>query len=194
MQCYPGPDPKDQSNPPLPYPDQSVVGSEVRFENDLVLFRAKEDLIGRDGGDDVYLVGAPKTVEWKGQGGQCGRITVPLAFITDLTSVPRPMRWLISRAGPWLEAAVVHDYLYVAWDTVERGVARERDRKFADDIMLAAMLAAEVPRWQARVIYFAVRTFGRIGYAAREECYFGNQRDPRLRYLEGVNDVVQSDA
>lgn len=193
MQCFPGVDPKDPRNPPLPYPAQSVVVEKVAFQNDLVLFRTSEDLVGRIGDQDVYLVGAPKTIHWFRPDGACAEITVPLGFITDLTSVPRPLRWLISRAGPWLEAAVVHDYLYVAWDTVEGGVARERDRRFADDIMLAGMRAANVPDWQAKAIYFAVRTFGRGGFTARQACYFGNQRDPRLQYLAGVNDVVQSE-
>ncbi len=37
--------------------------------------------------------------------------TVPAWFRTDLTSVPRPFRWLIDVGGDHAPAAVLHDYL-----------------------------------------------------------------------------------
>ncbi len=37
--------------------------------------------------------------------------TVPTGFRTDLTSVPRPFRWLIDVGGDHAPAAVLHDYL-----------------------------------------------------------------------------------
>ncbi len=37
--------------------------------------------------------------------------TVPAGFHTDLTSVPRPFRWLIDVGGDHAPAAVLHDYL-----------------------------------------------------------------------------------
>ncbi len=37
--------------------------------------------------------------------------TVPAGFRTDLTSVPRPFRWLIDVGGDHAPAAVLHDYL-----------------------------------------------------------------------------------
>ncbi len=37
--------------------------------------------------------------------------TVPAGFRTDLTSAPRPFRWLIDVGGDHAPAAVLHDYL-----------------------------------------------------------------------------------
>ncbi len=37
--------------------------------------------------------------------------TVPAGFRTDLTSVPRPFRWLIDVGGDHAPAAILHDYL-----------------------------------------------------------------------------------
>ncbi len=37
--------------------------------------------------------------------------TVPARFHTDLTSVPRPFRWLVDVGGDHAPAAVLHDYL-----------------------------------------------------------------------------------
>ena len=35
---------------------------------------------------------------------------VPPGFVTDFTSVPVPVRWLIPSDGPWTAAAIVHDW------------------------------------------------------------------------------------
>ena len=53
------------------------------------MLRTREALINREDDEDVYLVGAPFTVSWAGEGGgEAEDITVPAGFITDLTSVP----------------------------------------------------------------------------------------------------------
>ena len=39
------------------------------------------------------------------------RWCVPFGFHTDLTSVPRPFRWLFDVGGDYAGAAVLHDYL-----------------------------------------------------------------------------------
>ncbi len=57
--------------------------------------------------------------------------TVPAGFHTDLTSVPRPFRWLIDVGGDHAPAAVLHDYLTRPQDrTVElsRGTSTTRRR------------------------------------------------------------------
>lgn len=38
-------------------------------------------------------------------------VSVPAGYVTDLASVPRPVQWLVPRAGLYNWAAVVHDYL-----------------------------------------------------------------------------------
>ncbi|WP_180981035.1 DUF1353 domain-containing protein [Pseudovibrio exalbescens] len=87
-------------------------------------------------------------------------VRVPMGFTTDLASVPRLFRWLISPGGLHAKAAVVHDYLY------ERGVIFGPDgeekpsRRQADDIFLEAMEVLQVPYVRRHVMYAAVRVFG----------------------------------
>jgi Protein of unknown function (DUF1353) len=50
---------------------------------------------------------APLT--WTGRLGDV--FTVPVGYVTDFASVPRPLHWLISPYGAYTRAAVVHDYL-----------------------------------------------------------------------------------
>ena len=67
----------------------------------------------RDGDDANYVVGeeysASVTVTGPGAPSD-GRlkIAVPKGMLTDLCSVPRLARWLVSRVGPHLEASILH--------------------------------------------------------------------------------------
>jgi hypothetical protein len=80
-------------------------------------------------------------------------VRVPSGFETDLASVPRAFWRLFPPCGPYLEAAVVHDYLYSLGGT-------DKDREQADSIFMEAMESLGVgsaPRW---FIWLAVRMFG----------------------------------
>lgn len=81
-----------------------------------------------------------------------GPVVVPAGFDTDFASVPRiPFAYLV--AGDTAHAsAVVHDYLYRYGKCT---------RKQADEVFLEAMAAEGVPWWRARLMYRAVRLFGR---------------------------------
>ena len=171
-----------------PYPSDVVDISEFSFESDLVLFRPREDLLERKNGEDVYLNGAPFTINWCGSG-KAGSVTVPTGFITDLTSVPWVFRWFVSRAGPWLEAAVVHDYLYIAWQDLDVQGARKVDRRFADRIMFAAMTRAKVGRIRKWAIYLGVRIGGGWTYEQTNSLNFADLDDPRLIYLAGLSET-----
>jgi hypothetical protein len=185
MQCYAGPIHRES-----PYPEKRVTITKLTFEDDLVLFRPSEALIAREDESDVYLLGTDKIIHWEAVCGKCGTVKVPFGFITDLTSVPWFFRLFVSRAGPWLEAAVVHDYLYVAWAEVDGATPRAQDRKFADDIMFAAMTAAKVGALRKWAIYLAVRVFGGWTYQNSAGCAYGDQTDPRLLYLAAVPKMV----
>ena len=171
-----------------PYPDHQVQVTGVDLKSDLVLLRTREALINREDGEDVYLVGAPFTVSWMREVGLGGEITVPAGFITDLTSVPPIFRLFVSRAGPWLEAAVVHDYLYIAWQLIEGRGPRDLDRRFADDIMFAVMKKANVSAWRRWAIYLALRVAGRWTYEEDDGgiANFGDVTDARLEYLAAL--------
>lgn len=185
MKCYDAP--CEGTNP---YPDTRSGSIVVHLDADLVLYRPAERFLAADTNEpldiagDVYLTGAPYTVLWQDDlHAEPQVIRIPAGFVTDLTSVPRPLRGLVSRAGPWLEAAITHDYLYVAWQDLDDRGHREADRLFSDRLMLAAMEAANVS-WLARyAIYAAVRLFGAPAFHRRVPYRFANCRDETLLKL-----------
>ncbi len=89
------------------------------------------------------------------------RITllVPKGTPTDFSTVPAPLRPIVSRVGAHLEASIVHDYLYDAWAGF-RTEPLERDRLFADKVFRAGLVAARVPAWRRALMYRSVRRFG----------------------------------
>lgn len=86
-----------------------------------------------------------------GQEGSKDRIDVPVAFLTDFASVPRPFWWLFPRWGRYGNAAVLHDFLY--WD-------QRRPKGEADRIFLEAMEVLEVGWLTRHTLFAAVWLFG----------------------------------
>jgi len=82
-----------------------------------------------------------------------GTITVPRGFITDLASIPRCLWSFFSFAGPWMSAAVIHDYLYTPANT-------RFTRLEADLIFKEAMFNVGVDWPRREAIYRAVRLCG----------------------------------
>jgi len=98
-----------------------------------------------------------------------GTITVPRGFATDLASMPRALRWLVSTSALWSNASVLHDYLY--------GVQRW-DRPLADACFRKAMLEdPSVKGWEAAVMYAGVRIGGWYPY------YFGKCKARKGQYV-----------
>lgn len=85
-------------------------------------------------------------------------VVIPKGFVTDLASIPRGFRWLITVNGKHRKAAIVHDYLYAL-----RGVIVGRNpltRKECDVVFLEAMEVCDV-NWPTRkTMYAAVRAGG----------------------------------
>ena len=90
-------------------------------------------------------------------------------MLTDLTSVPRLARWFISRVGRHLEATIVHDFLYIAWQDLENQPIDEKHRRFADNLLFVAMKAADVNWLKIWVVYLAVRAFGAEAYVQPDD-------------------------
>ncbi len=127
--------------PPYPNPPVWAGISGFRYESDLKLARRKDGLpqVSREA---QYIVAKDHSVSFC-LDGERRRIRVTKGTLTDLASVPRPFRILVGRVGPHLEAAIVHDYQYIAWQraglapdeadaafhgrTHARGDARRRD-------------------------------------------------------------------
>ena len=151
--------------PPLGWNDITAF----KYESPLRLYRDIKAVKGRGGEDADYVVSEPYVVSYRLDGGPVQRIEVPKGMLTDLSSVPRAARVIVGRVGPHLEASIVHDFLYIAWQDVPGRPAKAEDKVFADKLMRAAMRAAKVDKTQVEIIYQAVRLFGRPAYFNEDE-------------------------
>lgn len=141
-----------------PYPETWRTVSDFEFRSHLYIARAKEAIPNGGGRETQYIVSAEYTCACRVDG-EPWEITVPSGMLTDLASVPRAARWLVGRVGPHLEAAIVHDYLFVAWQEIEGKAAREEDFRFANAVMLAGMRAGGVNGILRNLIFLAVSTW-----------------------------------
>lgn len=82
-------------------------------------------------------------------------ICVPEGFKTDLASIPRLFWSIYPPFGKYIEASVIHDYLYRI----------KFPRRVADGIFRRIMREDGVSWFTRNMFYFAVRLFGWIKYA-----------------------------
>lgn len=146
-----------------PYPVGPVKVVAFRYTEDLFLLRRQNKPMSRFGLGANFVVERDYTVYWDSPDHTDNKITVPRGMITDLASVPPVFRWFVSRTGPYLEAAVVHDYLTIAWRSLDGDGSVER-RKFADDLMFVAMETSGVGPRMKWVIYGAIRAYAWFTY------------------------------
>ncbi|RYE83405.1 MAG: DUF1353 domain-containing protein [Hyphomicrobiales bacterium] len=99
------------------------------------------------------------------------KITVRKGFVTDLASIPRWGWILLPPDGPWVKAAIIHDYLYSTggtgkWKngpvTITRATPYSREE--ADEILREAMENRGVDVVRRTIIYWAVRIGGGLGW------------------------------
>ena len=84
-------------------------------------------------------------------------VIVPVGFPTDLASVPRALRGVVSKVTG-IEASIAHDWLY-----------DQREGKRADaDRLFYEMLKLSESRWKAWIMYRAVRIGGGIAWRGGE--------------------------
>ena len=153
---------------PDPYPADPVGVTRLTYHDTLVLLRLKKAPAIRGGQAADFILGTDYTVTYETADGARAQIRVPRGMLTDLTSVPWVFRSIVSRTGPWVEAAVVHDFLTIAWRVIDGDGSKAR-RRFADDVMLAGMRAAGVDLLRRRLIYFGIRAAAFIRYPRREQ-------------------------
>ncbi len=139
-----------------PYPVTWSEISDFRYVSRLALGRDPRTLYVRKGREASYVTLEPYRVEYRVDG-EPTSLTVPAGMLTDLTSVPRIVRNIIGRVGPHLEAAIVHDFLYIAWQLIPRREARKQDWRFANEVMFAGLRAAGVNMFQRGLIQAALR-------------------------------------
>ena len=81
-------------------------------------------------------------------------IKVFRGFITDGASVPKSLQWIYNPFGKYINAAVVHDYLYSCYNNT--GI----NRTLADKIFKHIMKETGVDDRTVRRFYAAVKYFG----------------------------------
>lgn len=94
-----------------------------------------------------------------------GRITVPEGFTTDLYSIPRVVRSLVSKVQNSNAPAVIHDWLY------RSQIMGKDGRKRADAVLSRAMKQhwCPVPWWQRKKIMAGLKIGGGFAYRRSAE-------------------------
>ena len=163
-----------------PYPADWETLDGFEYRSALSLIRPLGTVLDRLGEDGDYVLDRDFDATIRVDGEEIG-LTAPRGLITDLTSVPWLFRFFVGRVGPWLEAAILHDYLYVAWELVPDKEPTERDRLFADRVMLLAMEAARVGSLRRNLIYGALRLFGGRAFRRRSDRLFADLGEGAFR-------------
>lgn len=88
-------------------------------------------------------------------------IKVFRGFITDGASVPKSLQWLYNPYGKYINAAVIHDYLYSCYNNT--GI----NRILADKIFQYIMKETGVDNRTIRKFYAAVKYFGSTSWKAK---------------------------
>lgn len=78
--------------------------------------------------------------------------TIPAGYITDGASVPRALSWLYPKYGPYLKAAIVHDYLLT--DVLPTG---QIESNRVDEIFKEAMEDLDIPKFRQWAMWCGVR-------------------------------------
>lgn len=130
-----------------PYADPKRKITNFRYQDWLVLGRAPE-ILKMDNRESMYVVMEDYSVSLDVDG-KLMVIVVPKGMTTDLVSVPKWARSIIGRVGPHLEACIVHDWLYVAWQIQDREPTKA-DWRWANKVLYAGMKAAKCS-WASRV-------------------------------------------
>ena len=155
-----------------PYFDSSRKISDLYYKTDLILWHPNSHSCRSiPNSKDLYVVMKPFEVSFKLDEKEEHCIKVPKGMVTDLTSVPRGFRWYVSRVGKHLEAAILHDYLYIAWQIFKIKPTKDMQR-FSDKIMFAAMKASGVGRTKRTLIYKAVSWRGHKAFFSKNSTLF----------------------
>ena len=89
-------------------------------------------------------------------------IKVPKSFVTDYASIPKLLRAIVLPYGKHSGASVVHDWLYSSNCNLD--ISREK----ADKIFLEILKEEGVNLILARLMYIAVRVFGKTRYKIKK--------------------------
>lgn len=92
-------------------------------------------------------------------------VVVPVGFLTNLASIPAPLRALIQVNGKHRYAAILHDYLYANPVATQLGSEIELTRHQCDRFFDEAMAISGVGDARRRMMYAGVRVGGCIAWS-----------------------------
>lgn len=112
-------------------------------------------------------------------------IIIPRWIKTDLASVPKGLRWLISVNERHRIPALVHDFGYA--------IAQQTSvsRNDWDKVLRDFCKVYEVPMWKTNAIYTAVKLGGKIAFEADSELFIPT--DHRQWYKNEFDKVIDLD-
>lgn len=93
------------------------------------------------------------------------KIIVPRWMHTDLASVPKIMRWLISVNEEHRFASIVHDFGYGL------GVNSSQPKEVWDELLFDFSKAFGTPKWKYYSLYWAVKLFGDEAWKKRKDMF-----------------------
>lgn len=131
-----------------PYANPDLPITAFRYQDWMILGRSPSKLEAPGDREAMYIVMQDYSVSLD-IGGNLLVLMVPAGLTTDLASIPRWARSIIGRVGPHLEACIVHDWLYVAWQLQDRMPTKD-DFKFANRVLYAGIKAAKCS-WVTRI-------------------------------------------
>lgn len=101
-------------------------------------------------------------------------VVVPRGFVTDLASIPRPLRGFLDINGPSRYAATIHDFCYC----YQRDAYGNRiTRELADQEFRAGLEAKGVNIVTRNIYYSGVRAGGWVYWGKREKEPLNNEYD-----------------
>lgn len=118
-------------------------------------------------------------------------IKVFKGFVTDGASVPHSLQWLYNPYGKYINAAVVHDFLYSCYNNT--GI----NRTLADKIFRYIMQEIGVDNRTVRRFYAAVRAFGETSWKKKilNEGYKDraiiDRTDEAIKYYHHWNTILK---
>lgn len=150
-----------------PYPETFKRIEHFQYSSHLHIGRKNKKIVRYRQSEINYVVLSDYRVSFTVDG-RLQNLTVPAGMLTDLASVPAFARPAIGRVGPHLEASIVHDFLFVAWQLLPGSIARRSDWRFANEVMYAALRETAMAGWKQWAIRRALNGFSWRVFRERE--------------------------
>ena len=141
-----------------PYPEDFESVTEFVYKSHLYIGRKRNKVRRKSDSEVHYVTLRDYDVSFKVDGKPVD-LKVPAGMLTDLASVPSLARPFLGRVGPHLEASIVHDFLFIAWQLLPDGRAKEKEWRFANEVMYAALRRTDMKSWKQWSIRRALNNF-----------------------------------